>query len=198
MTKKMDNPETLSTFGTQDTGWRTNKAKKQQNIAQKIKNWTPGVPPPQKKTGVNPGTRAVLLIYTGKSGKSRTKTPWQIWTGPSLSWSYLSWIYNYLYKQCLSPLKLWLVTNLWFSPCTLVSSTNKTDRHDITEILLKVTLHTIALTNPMYELIKSKCKRLVSTHNIGTDGRTDEWPKERNDGGPMTILYIYHTTTVMV
>ena len=29
----------------------------------------------------------------------------------------------------------------------LVSSTNKTDRHDITEILLKVALNTIALTN---------------------------------------------------
>ena len=31
----------------------------------------------------------------------------------------------------------------WFSPCTPVSSTNKTDCHDITEILLKVALNTI-------------------------------------------------------
>jgi len=31
----------------------------------------------------------------------------------------------------------------WFSPGTLVSSTNKTDRHDIAEILLKVMLNTI-------------------------------------------------------
>ena len=31
----------------------------------------------------------------------------------------------------------------WFSPGTPVSSTNKTDRHDITEILLKVVLNTI-------------------------------------------------------
>jgi len=37
----------------------------------------------------------------------------------------------------------WLVTGQWFSPCTLVSSTNKTDRHDRTEILLKVALNTI-------------------------------------------------------
>ena len=37
----------------------------------------------------------------------------------------------------------WLVTGRWFTPCPLVSSTNKTDRHDITEILLKVTLNTI-------------------------------------------------------
>ena len=33
----------------------------------------------------------------------------------------------------------------WFSLGTLVSSTNKTDLHDITEILLKVALNTINL-----------------------------------------------------
>jgi hypothetical protein len=33
-----------------------------------------------------------------------------------------------------------------FSPGTPVSSTNKTDRHDIFEILLKVALNTINLT----------------------------------------------------
>ena len=73
------------------------------------------------------------------------------------------WIYNYLCNQCLSPLNLWvwillrwgvLDTTLcdkvcqwhaagqWFSPGTPVFSTNKTDRHDITEILLKVILKT--------------------------------------------------------
>jgi len=31
----------------------------------------------------------------------------------------------------------------WFSPDTPISSTNKTDHHDITEILLKVALNTI-------------------------------------------------------
>jgi hypothetical protein len=36
---------------------------------------------------------------------------------------------------------LWQVR--WFSPDTLVFSTNKTDRYDITEILLKVALNTI-------------------------------------------------------
>ena len=40
----------------------------------------------------------------------------------------------------------WLAADRWFSPGTSVSSTNKTDRHDITEILLKVVLNTIALT----------------------------------------------------
>jgi hypothetical protein len=45
----------------------------------------------------------------------------------------------------------WLVAGLWFSPGTLVSSTTKTDCHDITEILLKVTLNIITLhANPFY------------------------------------------------
>jgi hypothetical protein len=38
-----------------------------------------------------------------------------------------------------------LAADRWFSLCTLVSLTNKTDRHDITEILLKVALNTITL-----------------------------------------------------
>ena len=85
-------------------------------------------------------------------------------------WSYGSWIYDYLCNNFL-PLKLWvwilfrqgvldttlfdkvcqrLATGLWFSPGSLVSSTNKTDRHDITEILLKVVLNTI--TNPIPQI----------------------------------------------
>jgi hypothetical protein len=41
-----------------------------------------------------------------------------------------------------------LATGRWFSPGTLVSSTKKTDRHDITEILLKVALNIINQTKP--------------------------------------------------
>jgi hypothetical protein len=41
----------------------------------------------------------------------------------------------------------WLVAGQWFSPGTPDSSTNKTDRHDITEILLKVALITINQLN---------------------------------------------------
>jgi hypothetical protein len=36
-----------------------------------------------------------------------------------------------------------IATDGWFSSFPPVSSTNKTDRHDITAILLKVTLNTI-------------------------------------------------------
>ena len=67
-------------------------------------------------------------------------------------------LYNYLCNQCLSPLMLWVQTPLRrgvlnttlcdtncqsLSPGTPVSSTNKTDRHNTTEILLKVALNTI-------------------------------------------------------
>jgi hypothetical protein len=52
---------------------------------------------------------------------------------PSWSWSYGSWIYNFLCNRDRSVV---------FSGHS-VSSTNKTDRHDITEILLKVVLNTI-------------------------------------------------------
>ena len=73
--------------------------------------------------------------------------------GPSWSWSYGSWIYIYLCNRCRSPLMLWVRTQLmsmcttlcnkvcqwlaagrWFS---LVSSTDKTDHHDITEIFIE-------------------------------------------------------------
>jgi hypothetical protein len=40
----------------------------------------------------------------------------------------------------------WLATGRWLSPGTPASSTNKTDRHDITEILLKVALNIITIT----------------------------------------------------
>ena len=91
-----------------------------------------------------------------------------LWPIKRLSWLWLygSWIYNYVYlcNQCLSPLKLW-VSNpthgevYWIQHYVIkfVSDLpqvggflwvlrfppNKTDRHDITEILLKVVLNTI-------------------------------------------------------
>jgi len=40
-----------------------------------------------------------------------------------------------------------------------VSSTNKTDRHDITEILLKVALNTIKQTNEQQTITVSICEQ---------------------------------------
>ena len=81
---------------------------------------------------------------------------------PSWPRSYGSLIYNYLCNRWLSPLMLsvrlppsarcatlydkvcqWLAAGRWFSPGPLVSFTNKTDRHEIPDILLKMALSTI-------------------------------------------------------
>jgi hypothetical protein len=43
-----------------------------------------------------------------------------------------------------------LAVGWWFSPGTLVSSTNKTDRHDIAEILLKVAFDNITPLSYFY------------------------------------------------
>ena len=40
----------------------------------------------------------------------------------------------------------WLAEGWWFFPGTLISTTNKTDCQDITEIVLKVAFNTITLT----------------------------------------------------
>jgi len=88
-----------------------------------------------------------------------------ITVGPSWPWLPGSWIYNYLCNQCLSPLMLWvgiplrggvLDTTLCDKSLSVTCDMsvvfsqysgffiNKTDRHYITEILLKVALNTIA------------------------------------------------------
>jgi hypothetical protein len=53
----------------------------------------------------------------------------------------------------------WLAAGWWFSPGPPVSSTNKTDRYDITKILLKVALNTIKPNQPtklLCELIRRR------------------------------------------
>ena len=111
----------------------------------------------------------IIVIQYYKQSKTVYKMK-----GPSWSWSYGSWIYNYLCNRCLSPLTLWFriplrwvvldttlcdkvyrwfAIGLWFSPGTLVSFTNNTDHNDITEILLKVALNTITLTLTLYKII---------------------------------------------
>ena len=48
----------------------------------------------------------------------------------------------------LNPVCQWQAPGRWFSPGTLVSSINKSYRHDTIEILLKVALDTINQTKP--------------------------------------------------
>ena len=51
----------------------------------------------------------------------------------------------------------WFATDRWFSAITTVSSTNQTDSHDITEILLKVVFNTIAIS--LYFFMRRKFKQ---------------------------------------
>ena len=106
-----------------------------------------------------------------------TSVIWIGWATIKLgkSWSYDSWIYNYLRNQCLSPLKLWARIPLDTTICnkvysylqvfgflwvlTPVSSTNKSDCHNITVILLKVVLITITLT--LYRHLRSEKKEVI-------------------------------------
>jgi len=46
-----------------------------------------------------------------------------------------------------------LAHSRWFSPGTPASSTTKTGRHDMTEILLKVALNTIKQTNKQINML---------------------------------------------
>ena len=100
-------------------------------------------------------------------------------------------VYNYPCNQYLSPLTLWvriqfrrgvldtlfyknsqwLAAGRWFSPGSPVSSTNKTDHYDITEILLKVPLthppphHPQKLKFPADLLIILICnQRIITLH----------------------------------
>jgi hypothetical protein len=118
-------------------------------------------------------------------------------SGLSWPWSCGSWIYNYLCNQCLSPLMLWvrisirarcttvfdkvcqwLAAGRWFSPDPQVSSIKKTDRHDITEILLKVAL--IAIKPNHNTSIRSNYTPIL--HNRDISLRGNYIPKLHNMG----------------
>jgi len=60
-----------------------------------------------------------------------------LWVRIPFRWGVLDTLYVKVYQ--------WLAAGWWFSP---VSSTNKTDRHNITEILSKVLLNTIKPNQP--------------------------------------------------
>ena len=101
-------------------------------------------------------------FFISKITMNSIKTEW-----PSWPWSYGSWIYTTTYAICAYHLWMlwvrillrprcttlcdqvcqWLAAGRWFSPDTPVSSPNKTDRHDITEILVNVALNTMTLTH---------------------------------------------------
>jgi hypothetical protein len=58
---------------------------------------------------------------------------------------------GFLYTTLCNKVCQWLVSGLWFSPLTTIFSTNKTEFHDITEILLNI----LILTRPVIHWICS-------------------------------------------
>jgi hypothetical protein len=111
----------------------------------------------------------IIFIYMCVTMTQNTLThcyKWQLWL-----WSYGSWIYNYPCNQCLVPQMMgvrilirarcttvcdkvcqWLATGLWLSLGPPVSSTNKTDCHDISEILSNTIKQTNKQTKHCYHL----------------------------------------------
>ena len=53
------------------------------------------------------------------------------------------------------------MTGRWFSPGTAVTSTNKTDHHDITEICLKVALNTITIDENVHVRLSDDVKMQI-------------------------------------
>ena len=59
----------------------------------------------------NQGSYPTLgTIHSTKTNNNKIKTFMSFML--PMCWSYCSWIYNYLFNQCLSPLKLWVRTPL--------------------------------------------------------------------------------------
>jgi len=80
-----------------------------------------------------------------------------------------------LYTTLCDQICQWLATGQWFSPGTPVSSTNKTNCHDITEILLKVALNTITLTITLKTCDRERQWFLYHQLNIIVISRSNGW-----------------------
>ena len=78
-----------------------------------------------------------------------------------MTWLHSNWIFE---TTLCDKVCQWLVTGRRFSSDNPISSTNKTDRHNITEILLKVAFNII---NPNYKFHrKASISKLFTLKNI--------------------------------
>ena len=91
-------------------------------------------------------------------GGCRGRVRLVVWCNRCLSPPKL-WVWTLFMARCTRYIFLlcdkvfqWLATCWWFSPGTPLSSTNKTDRHDVTEILLKVAINTLTLTHGIWHI----------------------------------------------
>ena len=72
----------------------------------------------------------------------------------------------------------WLATDQWFYSDTPVSSTNKTDRHDITDIVLKIRVITKLPNSEQSYKGKVKTHNYINRQNQSTYGKLwkPQWP----------------------
>jgi hypothetical protein len=108
-----------------------------------------------------------------------------------------------------------LYTGRWFSLGTPVSSTNKTDHHNITEILLKMALNTIKSTNQLLinhcinrgeilsSLIKKKWKSVLLVEETGVPRENhrpvaSHWQTLSHNVVHLTLTGIQLTTSVVI
>ena len=95
-----------------------------------------------------------------------------------------------------------------FSPGIQISSTNKSDHHDITEIMLKVALNTITLT-PNDDCHTgsgqaAKCIFNLNWENLPVPSQESEWPCVLCKGNPFCLCFydfsigFWHRSSSMV
>ena len=84
---------------------------------------------------------------------------------PLMLWVWIPFIRDVLNTTLCDKFCQWLATGPWFSPSIPVSSTNKTDHHNITEILLKVALNTISQTLTQIQFFLKYMKHLILTRS---------------------------------
>jgi hypothetical protein len=107
----------------------------------------------QLETDIHLITTEIWLALQRVERREGESNPWLA----KMKWYVCSNV-HYVIKVCQ-----WLIAGQWFSPDPPVSSTNKIDRHDITEILLKVALNTITNTFLYISMHKTK---LVNDYNV--------------------------------
>ena len=83
----------------------------------------------------------------------------------------------------------WLVAGRWFSPGTPVSSINKTDRHDITEILLKGSLSTINYLPPQPKFHFHWTMSLYCLQYYLNYDFSEKWPLYHRQSQRINIFY---------
>jgi hypothetical protein len=83
-----------------------------------------------------------------------------------------------------------------FYPGTPVSSTNKTDRQDITEILLKVALNIITPTKEFYfyQVLSLQQESRINGTNVNVTRVMDTWIEQKN----YPLLNVTITTNGMI